>query len=208
MTKQKTHPYWILWLTEHWIGGLFLIMSILFTVIVGGALYLDHRLEQIEGQLTYVPPRSYQSPNLDDFKAENVSFKTLPMQQLVYVPSYSHIYYHGGAPLPLETTLSIRNIDRDQPIYLNSIAYFDTQGKLVKTYLDRTIRLAPFQTIEFLVEERDSSGGSGANFLVEWGAEDKIDQPLIETIMIGTSGSQAISFGRTGRNISLPRSSD
>lgn len=206
--QQKTHPLWILWLTEHWLGGFFLIMSVLFTAVVGGALYLDHRLEQIESQLTYVPPRSYQPPNLDDFQAGNVSFEELSIRQLVYVPSYSHIYYHGGAPLPLETTLSVRNIGRDQSIYLNSISYFDTQGKLVKTYLDQTIKLAPFQTIEFLVEDRDSSGGSGANFLVEWGAKDKVDQPLIETVMIGTSGSQAISFVRTGRNISLPSSAE
>ena len=205
--QQKTQPFWILWLSEHWIGGLFLIMSVLFTAIVGGALYLDHRLQQIEGQLTYAPPRSYQPPNFDEYQAGKISIEKLSERHLVYVPSYSHIYYHGGAPLPLETTLSIRNIDRHRPVYLNSIEYFDTQGKLVKKYLDHVIKLAPIQTIEFLVEDRDSSGGSGANFLVEWIAEDKVDQPLIETVMIGTSGSQAISFVRTGREISIPDSS-
>jgi len=121
---------------------------------------------------------------------------------VVYVPVYSHVYYQGGSPYQLETTLSIRNTDLDQAIYLNSVDYFDTSGKLVKTYLDRPIRLRPLQTIEFLVERRDSSGGSGANFLVAWLSELQVDKPLVEAIMVGTAGTQGICFARTGIQIS------
>ncbi|MCH9652297.1 MAG: DUF3124 domain-containing protein [Planctomycetes bacterium] len=199
--QKKEHSDWSLWLWENWIG-LFLVLFLLIAVIVGGAVFLDYRLAKIEDRLQYVPPRSYQPPELTEYQAENISLDKLSTRQLVYVPSYSHIYYHGGAPLLLETTLSIRNIDQSHSIYLNSIEYFNTQGKLVKKYLDQTIKLAPFQTIEFLVEDRDSSGGSGANFLVEWGAEIEVDKPLIETVMVGVSGSQAISFSRSGVGIS------
>lgn len=191
-------------LWDNWIG-LFLLVFLAFGAIVGGALYLDYRLEKIEDRLQYVPPSSYEPPNLNDYQAGNISLEKLPIRQLVYVPSYSHIYYHGGSPLLLETTLSIRNIDLDQSIYLNSIEYYNTQGKLVKKYLEQMIKLAPLQTIEFLVEDRNSSGGSGANFLVEWMSKSKVDKPLIETVMIGTSGSQAISFSRSGADISSRR---
>ncbi len=199
--QKKENSVWSLGWWENWIG-LFLVLFFLIAVIVGGAVFLDYRITQIEDQLQYVPPGSYQPPDLKEYQADNIPIEKLTTGQLVYVPSYSHIYYHGGAPLLLETTLSIRNIDQSDSIYLNSIEYFNTQGKLVKKYLEQTIKLAPFQTIEFLVEDRDSSGGSGANFLVEWRAENEVEKPLIETVMVGVSGSQAISFSRSGVGIS------
>ncbi len=189
---------------ENWFG-LFVICLIFVAVvsaIVGGAVFLDYRIAKIEDRLQNVPPRSYQPPDLNEYQAGNVSIDKLPVRQLVYVPSYSHIYYHRGVPFLLETTLSIRNIDQEHSIFLKSIVYFNTDGKLVKKYLDKTIKLMPFQTIEFLVEDRDSSGGSGANFLVEWRAENEVDHPLIETVMVGVSGSRAISFSRSGVGVS------
>jgi hypothetical protein len=189
------------WLWDNWIG-LFLVLSFMIAIIVGGAILLDTRLAKLEDRLQYVPPRRYQTPDLNQYQVGNISRDKLTIRQMVYVPSYSYIYFQGGAPFLLETTLSIRNIDQNHSIYVNSIEYFNTQGKFVKKYLEQTIKLSPFQTIEFLIEDRDSSGGSGANFLVEWMAEDEVDTPLIETVMVGVSGTQAISFTRSGVEIS------
>jgi len=62
------------------------------------------------------------------------------------------------------------------------------------------LRLAPLATTEFFVPEQDSSGGSGANFIVEWVAEKKqVNTPIIEAVMISTSGQQGISFVRSGQ---------
>lgn len=203
MKKHTDYPTWFLWLIEHGfslfvVGGLMLMVA-----IVLASVYIDHRLDQIEEQIQYVPPSSYQAPNLDDFAAGDIPLDELAAPRMVYAPVYSHIYYQGGAPFLLETTLSIRNVDLQQPIYVNSIEYLDTEGKPVKSHLDRTIKLDPMQTIEFLVESRDSTGGSGANFLIEWAAREETDQPLVETVMVGTSGSQAICFSRTGVEITL-----
>ena len=70
--------------------------------------------------------------------------------------------------------------------------------------MDRLIRLGPLATIEFLVEAQDTTGGSGANFIVEWVATEDIDEPLIEAIMVGFSGTQGISFSRTGVPLASP----
>jgi hypothetical protein len=202
MNQNETYPDWFLWMWEKgpflFFGG-GLVVAVVFAAV---ALYLDDRLDQIEDRIRYVPPASYQPPNLDDYKAGDFDVDTLPVRQLVYVPVYSHVYYQGGAPYSLETTLSIRNIDPDEAVYLKSVEYFDTSGKLVKTHLEQTIRLGPLQTIEFLVERRDSSGGSGANFLVEWLGERQIDKPLVEAVMVGTAGTQGICFARMGIEIS------
>lgn len=202
MNQQKNYPDWFLWIWEKGVlvvlvGGLFFV-----SLVVGAAVYLDGRLSRVEQSLQYVPPRSYEPPNLQDYAAAGVDVDRLADARSVYVPVYSHVYYQGGAPCLLETTLSIRNIDPDSPVFIDSVEYFDTSGKLVKTYLDELIRLQPLQTIEFLVERRDSSGGSGANFLVQWRGDPMVNPPLIEAVMVGTTGAQGISIERVGIDIS------
>jgi hypothetical protein len=61
--------------------------------------------------------------------------------------------------------------------------------------------LPALATTEFLVERDDASGGSGANFLVEWVAQDEVTEPIIEAVMIDTKGQQGISFARSGRPV-------
>ena len=156
----------------------------------------EERLGAIEASVKSQPARAYEEPNLGDY-ATDVDKDTLRIHKAVYVPVYSHIYHDGGRPYLLETTLSIRNVDPNEPIYVSKAAYFDTDGKLSRDRLDRLIELDPLQTIEFLIERHDVSGGSGANFIVEWHAADKnVHAPLIEAVMVGRSGTNAISFVR------------
>lgn len=205
MNQNKEFPGWFLWMYEKGpvlivLGGVLLLAS-----VAGFASYLDYRLDQVEGRIQSVPPSSYQLPNLEDYALGDIDVTQLAVRRLVYVPVYSHVYYLGGAPYSLETTLSIRNIAPDRAVYLKSVEYFDTNGKLVKTHLDQTIRLGPLQTIEFLVERRDSTGGSGANFVVEWLGNHESDRPLVEAVMVGVVGTQGIGFGRKG--IEIPETS-
>jgi hypothetical protein len=73
----------------------------------------------------------------------------------------------------------------------------DTDGNLSQKKLDRVIELKPLQTIEFLIERTDVTGGSGTNFIVEWRAGNRsVHRPLIEAVMVGRSGTNAISFVR------------
>ena len=116
-------------------------------------------------------------------------------QRYVYVPVYSHIYASGGEPKPLETTLSIRNVERSHSIQIDSVRYYDSQGKYLKEYLDGVLILEPLQTSDFLVLNLDHSGGSGANFIVSWNAEVPVQKPIIEAIMVG----HQISFISQGR---------
>jgi hypothetical protein len=157
----------------------------------------EERLHAIEDTVQYEPPRSYTPPNLDAYAATGVSVSSLRVHQAAYVPVYSHIYYDGGRPYLLEVTLSIRNVDPKHPVYLGAVEYYDTDGKLSKKQVGRLIKLEPLQTIEFLVERHDVTGGSGANFIVEWHAATKdTHAPLIEAVMVGRSGTNAISFVR------------
>jgi predicted small secreted protein len=124
--------------------------------------------------------------------------------QVVYVPAYSHVYHKAGGKFDLAITLSIRNTSGTDEIFIRSVRYHDSAGKLVKTYSEGSLRLAPLATTEFFVPEQDTSGGSGANFIVEWVAEKKeVTTPIIEAVMITTSGQQGISFVRSGQVIQV-----
>ena len=122
--------------------------------------------------------------------------------QTVYVPIYSHIYSGlKGRPFGLAATLSIRNTDPKHPIMLMSVKYFDSDGKLVKEYLDKPYELKAMATTRYILTEGDTTGGSGANFLVKWQSKTKINPPLIEAVMIGTRSGQGISFVSRGQVI-------
>jgi hypothetical protein len=51
------------------------------------------------------------------------------------------------------------------------------------------------------VEKTDVEGGSGANFIVEWTAEEAVNRPVIEAVMIGTGDSYNVSFTSRGQPI-------
>ena len=122
----------------------------------------------------------------------------LSMGQQVYVPAYSHIY-SGNREIRsnLTVTLSVRNTDPAHGIEIVSVDYYDTKGILIKKYLSAPVLLPPLGTVNYIVANDDKTGGSGANFLVKWHAGQKVNQPIIETVMIGSRSS----FTTRGRPI-------
>ncbi|WP_435007601.1 DUF3124 domain-containing protein [Tundrisphaera lichenicola] len=126
--------------------------------------------------------------------------------QTIFVPACSHVYTADNAqPLNLATTLIVRNTDPDRPIVLVRVRYHDSRGKLVRELVKTPSRLAPLASAEFFVGESDDSGEASPSFLVEWVAEQSGSEPLAETVMISTAGTQGISFTWTGRVIRSPQ---
>lgn len=138
-----------------------------------------------------------QTPSL--WAAEHLQ---LTKGQTVYVPAYSHIY-HGNkeAPLLLSITLSIRNTDPANSLIVTAVNYHETEGTLLKKYIKEPIVLGPLGSDRYIVPQRDSSGGSGANFIVEWHSEKPINPPILETVMISTQSQLGISFTSRGQAI-------
>jgi hypothetical protein len=204
MAEKSGIPEWFLWVLEKRLFGVLALVAVLAVVIL--IFQLDsmvERLDQIEDRLVYEPAKDYTPPNLEDYSANGVTAQGAILRGAVYVPIYSHVYYHSGRPYLLEATLSIRNTDSRNPAYVDSVRYYNTKGELVKIEVDSPIRLDPLETIEFLVEVQDTVGGSGANFIVEWFAVQQINQPLIEAVMVGATGTQGVAFTSTGQPIEL-----
>ena len=120
--------------------------------------------------------------------------------QTIYVPIYSHIYSgNREQPFYLAATLSIRNTDREHPITITAVDYYDSQGKFLKHYLEKPLVLGAMATQRYVVPESDKSGGSGAKFIVAWQSDKPVAEPLIESVMISTKTQQGISFTSRGR---------
>ena len=120
---------------------------------------------------------------------------------LVYVPVYSRLFRSKVASLELATSLSIRNIDPDQSITVHDIDYFDTAGELLEQYLEASHELDPMATVTLTLPQMDVRGGAGANFLARWSGADDVNEPIIEVVMTGISGTQGFSFIRSGQEI-------
>jgi hypothetical protein len=126
--------------------------------------------------------------------------------QTIYVPAYSHIYSgNSESPFLLTVTLSIRNIDPHHQIRITMVDYYETEGKLLKKYIDHPVTVKPLESLRYVIPERDKSGGSGANFIVEWKSDEFVNPPLVESIMIGTQIQQGISFTSRGRVLIAPK---
>lgn len=120
-----------------------------------------------------------------------------------YVPAYSNLHYYEGSDKSYFTVvLSLRNTDPTASIYFTQIDYLDSKGELLRHYLHKTLVLGPMESAEFIVEKSEKDGGAGANFIVTYGAETTIkNQPLIETIMIGSNGNHGFAFKSEAQEI-------
>ena len=122
--------------------------------------------------------------------------------QIVYVPTYSNIFV-GDREIAwqLSALLSIHNTDRTQQITITRVDYYDSDGKLVRKYLENSKKINPMGSIKFYVKASDTAGGWGANFLVEWKSEKEVNQPIVESLMTGLRGNHSVSFISQGRVI-------
>jgi hypothetical protein len=119
-----------------------------------------------------------------------------------YLSVYSQIYSRSEHKThDLTVTVSIRNPNPTDTIYIEKAEYFDNHGTSVRTYFDKPIYLAPMETAEIIIDERDKIGGTGANFLFDWKIKQTSTNPFFEAIMISTSGQQGISFTTKGVEI-------
>ena len=112
-----------------------------------------------------------------------------------YLSVYSEIYDMTDETKHLLTaTISMRNTSLTDSLFIFKADYFDTNGELIRSYVNEPIFLVPMETIEIVINRKDTTGGSGANFIFDWGLRETGSEPLFESVMIWTTGNQGISF--------------
>jgi hypothetical protein len=128
--------------------------------------------------------------------------------QSLYLPIYSHVYHGEVNPKtgkPSETLvsamISIRNTDPRMALKVTSARYYNTEGKLLSEFLPVPRSVPPLGTHELYVPRSDSSGGSGANFIIEWNAERPINPPLVEALHADIREARTLLFITTARPV-------
>ncbi len=126
--------------------------------------------------------------------------RALSKGQTLYLPVYSHMLYGNlgksgkASTVLLSTLVSIRNTDPRRPVRILSAKYFDTHGKLLGERVPSPAVIPPLGTLELFVELNDASGGSGANFIIRWDAEQPVNPPLVESLHANMDGGKAVIF--------------
>ena len=130
------------------------------------------------------------------------SDKTLSKGETVYVSVYSNLYIGSlNEKFQLSALLSIRNTDPKYTITVMKADYFDTDGKKIKRHIYQPVQLGPMASKFYFVAPLDVRGGEGANFLVTWSAEKKVNQPIVEAIMLNVYNRQGVVFRCPGKII-------
>ena len=133
-----------------------------------------------------------------------VPAEPLAVSGAFYVPVYSSVSMsQGKLRADFSVTLSVHNASETRPLVLKRVAYFDTSGKIVESYLKEPVALKPFSTIEVFIATSDVRGGTGANFVVDWAAASEIAEPVVEALMVGGVGAGHYAFISQGRSIRL-----
>ena len=139
---------------------------------------------------------------------EAAAQQPLSAGQTLYLPVYSHLYHGEVNPRtgkPSETLVSthvaVRNTDPRAPIRLTSARYYNTDGKLLREYLPQALTIPPLGTHELFVPRSDSSGGSGANFMIDWAADRPVNPPLVEALHADIREARTLIFITTGQPV-------
>lgn len=139
----------------------------------------------------------------DTYFIEKSEAPDLEIHQDVYVPAYSNLYYERAVRKTYFTViLSIRNISFSDSIYIERIEYYDSEGKLLREFINKILILRPMESIEYIVESTDKKGGPGANFVVSYSGKSNLKNlPFIESVMLGDVDGYGFSFSSPGIEI-------
>lgn len=112
-----------------------------------------------------------------------------------YLSVYSEIYSNTEArTVSLTATISIRNINDIDTLYIQRADLFDSNGNKVYSFTDRPVQVLPLETLELIVDQTNHQGGSGGNMIFDWSIHKGSIEPHFEAVMISTSGQQGIAF--------------
>ena len=78
------------------------------------------------------------------------------------------------------------------------VDFYDAAGELVRSYVDSPQLLGPLAMAEYVVDWQHTESGAGATFIVGWVAGEAVTEPVVEAVMVGAAGTQAMAFVRKG----------
>ena len=122
----------------------------------------------------------------------------------IYVPIYSHVYYGNvdwtkkPESKQMAVMVSVRNTDSKNAIQITSIKYYGSDGQLIRDETSKAKTLGPMATMELFVENKDTTGGAGANYIISFSAKAPVNPPLIEAVHTNFWAPGSVAFTTRG----------
>lgn len=167
-----------------------------FTLLFVGLIFFSCQ-RQME-----TPPPLPKSIDWDSRSIDMIPGDSVLEKGKTYLSVYSDIYrWSEEYSRSITATISIRNVNSNDSIYLFNAEYYNTEGELIKSYLDKPAYIGPMETVEIVIHQDDKSGGTGANFVFDWGVSNGTNEPFFEGVMISLVGTQGFAFTTQGLRI-------
>ena len=140
-------------------------------------------------EISSINPENWSKRTIDISKKDSLEYGES------YLSVYSQIYsISQHQKFNLTCMISLRNTSDTDTIYLLKAEYYDTHGVSIRSYFGEPIYLAPMETTEIIIDEKDITGGTGSNFIIKWKTPKGCPEPLFEGVMNSLQGSQGLSF--------------
>jgi len=121
--------------------------------------------------------------------------------QTLYVPCYTSVI-SGIHAFEVKPTIFIHNTDQNNNINIVRIDFYNTNGKLVERYLQQPQKLNANAATRINIRELlKGEEGSGAHFIIQWQAENKVVEPLVQAWFVGAVGTRGYSYTSPARII-------
>jgi hypothetical protein len=130
--------------------------------------------------------------------------KDLSTANTIYVPVYKSFYQIFGSTrdtFSLTCTVYLHNTDPKLSIVINTVEYYDENGKLINKLIEDPITIKPWSTREITLPVTKEPEESGANLIVRWKADQLVNHPLVEVLMVGQVFNRGVSFLTRGYEI-------
>lgn len=122
----------------------------------------------------------------------------------LYVPIYRNFYQMYGSSKDtygLTSTASLHNTDPKHTITVQAVEHYDSNGKLLKSLLFEPIAIKPWCTKEITLPPSVQAEDFGSNLIVRWKADQPVNRPLVEVLMVGFMLNRGVSFLTRGQEI-------
>ena len=74
--------------------------------------------------------------------------------EILYIPVYSSIYHQSDRTFDLTATLSIHNADIISNITITKIDYYNTDGEIVRRFVENEIEINPLQSKQIIIRTK------------------------------------------------------
>lgn len=170
--------------------------SRLTTLMLFASLFACEPATTEQRQVTSIPVEDWEKRQTDVSPGDSL------LAGSTYLSSYSEIYTRSEKHMfSLTGTISLRNINLKDTVYIEKANYYKTNGEKVRAYFDAPIYLAPMETVQIIIAEDDMEGGTGDNFVFHWKKPAGAHDPFFEGVFISVYGQQGISFTTQGIRI-------